>query len=155
QRQASINHHRELPIENGNVFGRHFGATQAGQGELLALFLDRARHDSLAAQRRRKHLLVFGSSFSRNLLARCGRSAKRKYWHRISPVEVAPAASANSSLPTWPRSMLRLCRVLSLSDRSAIPRARTAAQAYATIDHLLQLVRHRRSRHRGFQRNLL
>ena len=49
--QTGIDHHRELPGEDRDVLGFHTAA-EFGQGDLLALFLDRGDDDLLTAKSR-------------------------------------------------------------------------------------------------------
>src|SRR5579871_6155267 len=83
QRQAGIDHDRELPEENGDVLDRNLAGTERRQREFLALFADGAGRDALTAQRLGQRLLVgshpFAADFlSAGVLARIG-----KNWHGV------------------------------------------------------------------------
>ena len=133
QRQAGVDHHRELPREDRDLLAAD-AAAELGQGELLALLGDRGDDDLLLAQRRRSR-----RPCSRRRARLPGPS------RRACALSSCSLASTTSSVPSASRRARRAA--------SAAPvRLQTAR---AAVDHLLQLVRVRGHRQRELQRDLL
>src|SRR6202047_1332251 len=81
QRQAGIDHDRELAEEHRNFLDLDLAAAKRGQGEFLALLPDRARRDPLLTELRGQTVLGGGYALSLNFLARSGLPRKRKNRH--------------------------------------------------------------------------
>src|SRR5260370_9247401 len=81
QWQASVDHDRKLPKEDGNFFGLDLARSENGHRKFFALFPDRWRRDLLAPELHGQHLFVRGHSFAADFLA-CGvLSRKCENWH--------------------------------------------------------------------------
>jgi hypothetical protein len=64
QRQAGVDHDRELAEEDGDVLGSHLAGAERRQREFLAFLLDRSGDgDALTAKLGGQHLLVLGGPF--------------------------------------------------------------------------------------------
>ena len=72
QRQAGVDHHRELAREDGQLLGRDAAAAKRGDVEFLPLFGQLADVDLFAAQRGREFGLAGCGAFSRDGGTRLG-----------------------------------------------------------------------------------
>src|SRR5690242_5216117 len=109
QRQAGINHHRELAEEDGDLLGGDLAGTEGGQYEFLALLLDRVGGNALARQRRLQYLLVFRYALAGYFLACRAGTRECKNWHGRTSLHglSGPRLLLNAS------ALLRLRRPLS------------------------------------------
>ena len=122
--QAGVDHDGELAGEDGEILGGD-AAAQLGQGDLLALLLDRGDEDLLAAEQGHDGFLVVGHALAGDGLAFPRLALPDESGHR--PPSVAPrgAWAKRSRCPPaagWPASGLG------------------RRQAGAAVDHVLQLV---------------
>src|SRR5580698_4068232 len=83
QRQAGIDHDRELAEENRDVLDLDLARTKRGHGEFLALFADRTRYDALAAQRLLQRLFVGRHPLAIYFLSGSVLAGKCKDWHGL------------------------------------------------------------------------
>ncbi len=76
QRQAGVDHDRELAEENGNVLGLDLVHAEAGHDKFLAFFPDGSRRDALAPQLAGQGLLVDRGALAADFFDRTRSSLK-------------------------------------------------------------------------------
>ncbi len=81
QRQAGVDHDRELAEEDGNVLDLDLAGAEGRHDKFLALFADGAGSDALAAQLRGQGLFVGGNALAADLFAGLVLSRKCENWH--------------------------------------------------------------------------
>jgi hypothetical protein len=76
QRQAGVDHDRELAEEHRHFLDLDLAAAERGHGKFLALLPDGAGRDAFLAELGRQSIFVGGDALSLNFLTRCGLSLK-------------------------------------------------------------------------------